>query len=95
MVVVGYVEYVLFGGYMGWYVLLWLIVDGWFGVLIFFVLSGFLIINVLCVEFVCMGGIVLMLFYVCCVLCIWLVCYVYFVVVVIVVFVGGFDVDCW
>jgi len=93
MVVVGHAEHVLPGGYTGWYAPLRLIADGRLGVLIFFVLSGFLITNVLRAEFARTGGIALTSFYVRRALRIWPACYVYLAVVAIMAFAGGFDVE--
>ncbi|MBL3962826.1 acyltransferase [Burkholderia cenocepacia] len=93
MVVVGHAEHVLPGGYTGWYAPLRLIADGRLGVLIFFVLSGFLITNVLRAEFARTGGIALTSFYVRRALRIWPACYVYLAAVAIMAFAGGFDVD--
>ena len=93
MVVVGHAEHVLPGGYTGWYAPLRLIADGRLGVLIFFVLSGFLITNVLRAEFARTGGIALPSFYVRRALRIWPACYVYLAAVAIVAFAGWFDVD--
>ncbi|MCA8326897.1 acyltransferase family protein [Burkholderia cepacia] len=93
MVVIGHAEHVLPGGYTGWYAPLRLIADGRLGVLIFFVLSGFLITNVLRAEFARTGGIALTSFYVRRALRIWPACYVYLAAVAIVAFAGWFDVD--
>ena len=93
MVVVGHAEHVLPGGYTGWLAPLRLIADGRLGVLIFFVLSGFLITNVLRAEFTRTGGIALTSFYVRRALRIWPACYVYLVIVGILAVAGWLDVD--
>ncbi|RQS60086.1 acyltransferase [Burkholderia sp. Bp8986] len=92
MVVVGHAERVLPGGYTGWLAPLRLVADGRLGVLIFFVLSGFLITNVLRAEFARTGGIALTSFYVRRALRIWPACYVYLATVGVLAAVGWLDV---
>ncbi|MGU7772088.1 acyltransferase family protein [Burkholderia sp. MR1-5-21] len=93
MVVVGHAEHVVPGGYTGWLVPLRLIADGRLGVLIFFVLSGFLITNVLQAELKRTGDIALTPFYVRRALRIWPACYVYLAAVAILAAAGWIDVD--
>ncbi|KVN41542.1 acyltransferase [Burkholderia pyrrocinia] len=93
MVVVGHAEHVLPGGYSGWLAPLRLFADGRLGVLIFFVLSGFLITNVLTSELKRTGSIALVPFYVRRVLRIWPACYAYLGVVAILAAAGWIDVS--
>ncbi|MGK8208112.1 acyltransferase family protein [Burkholderia cenocepacia] len=93
MVVVGHAEHVLPGGYRGWFAPLRLIADGRLGVLIFFVLSGFLITNVLRAELARTGGIALTSFYVRRALRIWPACYAYLATVAVLAVAGCLDVD--
>ncbi|MBN3817928.1 acyltransferase [Paraburkholderia sp. Se-20369] len=93
MVVVGHAEHVLPGGYSGWLAPLRLFADGRLGVLIFFVLSGFLITNVLTGELKRTGSIALGPFYVRRVLRIWPACYAYLGVVALLAAAGWIDVS--
>ncbi|KVA29318.1 acyltransferase family protein [Burkholderia ubonensis] len=93
MVVVGHAEHVTPGGYTGWLAPLRLLADGRLGVLIFFVLSGFLITNVLLGELKRTGSIALAPFYVRRVLRIWPACYAYLAVVALLAVAGWVDVS--
>jgi peptidoglycan/LPS O-acetylase OafA/YrhL len=93
MVVVGHAEHVLPDGYAGWLAPLRLFSDGRLGVLIFFVLSGFLITNVLLAELKRTGSVALTPFYVRRALRIWPASYAYLAAVAILAATGWIDVD--
>jgi peptidoglycan/LPS O-acetylase OafA/YrhL len=93
MVVVGHAQRVLAGGYTGLLRPLRLVSDGRLGVLVFFVLSGFLITSILQAELKRTGRIKLVPFYVKRALRIWPAFYTYLATIVILSMLGWTDVD--
>ena len=93
MVVAGHAQRTLAGGYTGVLAPLRLFSDGRLGVLIFFVLSGFLITTILQAELKSTGAIRLVPFYLKRALRIWPAFYTYIVVIVVLSSVGWIDVD--
>jgi peptidoglycan/LPS O-acetylase OafA/YrhL len=93
MVVLGHAERTLTGGYTGLLAPLRLFSDGRLGVLVFFVLSGFLITSILQVEIKSTGTIRLIPFYVKRALRIWPAFYTYLATVVVLATLGWIDVD--
>src|ERR1700692_5147920 len=93
MVVAGHSQRTLAGGYTGVLAPLRLFSDGRLGVLIFFVLSGFLITTILQAELKSTGAIRLVPFYVKRALRIWPAFYTYIAVIVVLSSAGWIDVD--
>ena len=93
MVVVGHAEHTLAGGYRGFLAPLRLFSDGRLGVLVFFVLSGFLITDILYAELKSTGGIRLFPFYVKRALRIWPAFYTYIATIAALSIAGWIDVD--
>src|SRR5260370_21720049 len=94
MVVAGHAQRTLAGGYTGVLAPLRLFSDGRLGVLIFFVLSGFLITTILQAELKSTGAIRLVPFYVKRAVRIWPAFYTYIAVIVVLSSAGWIDVDC-
>ncbi|WP_144153109.1 acyltransferase family protein [Paraburkholderia sp. BCC1885] len=93
MVVVGHAQRLFAGGYTGLLRPLRLVSDGRLGVLVFFVLSGFLITSILQAELKSTGRIRLLPFYVKRALRIWPAFYTYLAAVVVLTLIGWTDVD--
>jgi peptidoglycan/LPS O-acetylase OafA/YrhL len=93
MVVVGHAQRLLAGGYTGLLRPLRLVSDGRLGVLVFFVLSGFLITSILQSELKSTGRIRLLPFYVKRALRIWPAFYTYLATIVVLSMLGWTDVD--
>ena len=93
MVVVGHAQRLLAGGYTGLLRPLRLVSDGRLGVLVFFVLSGFLITSILQAELKSTGRIRLFPFYVKRALRIWPAFYTYLATIVVLSMMGWTDVD--
>jgi peptidoglycan/LPS O-acetylase OafA/YrhL len=93
MVVVGHAEHMLARGYTGFLTPLRLFSDGRLGVLVFFVLSGFLITGILNAELKSTGGIRLLPFYVKRALRIWPAFYTYIATITALSIAGWVDVD--
>jgi peptidoglycan/LPS O-acetylase OafA/YrhL len=93
MVVVGHAQRLLAGGYTGLLRPLRLVADGRLGVLVFFVLSGFLITSILQAELKSTGRIKLLPFYVKRALRIWPAFYTYLATIVVLSMLGWTDVD--
>jgi peptidoglycan/LPS O-acetylase OafA/YrhL len=93
MVVFGHAEHMTSGGYKGLFEPLRLISDGRLGVLIFFVLSGYLITRILHAEFRSTGTIRLVPFYTKRALRIWPAFYVYLITMSALSFAGWVDIE--
>jgi peptidoglycan/LPS O-acetylase OafA/YrhL len=93
MVVVGHAQRLLVGGYTGLLRPLRLVSDGRLGVLVFFVLSGFLITSILQAELKSTGRIRLFPFYLKRALRIWPTFYTYLATIVVLSMIGWTDVD--
>lgn len=93
MVVIGHAQHMIDGGYAGFLMPLRLISDGRLGVLIFFVLSGYLITGILNAEWKASGSIRLLPFYAKRALRIWPAFYSYLGIVALLSFAGLVDVD--
>jgi len=93
LVVVAHAEHMLTGGYTGWLAPLRLFANGGLGVLIFFVLSGFLITDLLQTEWRATGRIRLLAFYTRRALRIWPAFYSYLIVVSLFAAIGFVDVN--
>ncbi|WP_250510796.1 acyltransferase [Caballeronia sp. GACF4] len=93
MVVIGHAQHMSDGGFKGVYAPLRLISDGRLGVLMFFVLSGFLITGILQAEWQATGTIRLMPFYAKRALRIWPAFYIYLMIVSTLAAAGLVDVD--
>ena len=93
MVVIGHAQHMIDGGYDGFLAPLRLISDGRLGVLIFFVLSGYLITGILSAEWKASGSIRLLPFYAKRALRIWPAFYTYLAVVALMSFAGWVDID--
>lgn len=93
MVLVGHAQHMIEGGYTGAYAPLKLISDGRLGVLMFFVLSGFLITGILQAEWKATGAIRLVPFYAKRALRIWPAFYTYLVIVSLLSFAGLLDIE--
>jgi peptidoglycan/LPS O-acetylase OafA/YrhL len=92
MVVIGHAEHMTKAGFQGLYAPLKLFSDGRLGVLMFFVLSGYLITRILKAEFEASGTIRLLPFYAKRALRIWPAFYTYLVVMALLAFAGHVDV---
>lgn len=93
LVVIGHAEHMLAGGYTGWLAPLKLFSSGGLGVLIFFVLSGFLITDLLEQEWNRSGTVRFMAFYARRALRIWPAFYTYLMVVSLLSVIGLIDVN--
>lgn len=93
LVVVAHAEHMLAGGYTGWLAPLKLFANGGLGVLIFFVLSGFLITDLLQAEWKSTGRVRLIAFYARRALRIWPAFYSYLIVVTLLSLAGLIDVS--
>ncbi|SAL56993.1 acyltransferase [Caballeronia peredens] len=93
MVVIGHAQHMINGGYSGFLAPLRLISDGRLGVLIFFVLSGYLITGILNAEWKASGSIRLLPFYAKRALRIWPAFYSYLAIVALMSFAGLLDID--
>ncbi|KXU93343.1 acyltransferase [Caballeronia megalochromosomata] len=93
MVVIGHAEHMIDGGYTGLLAPLRWISDGRLGVLIFFVLSGYLITGILNAEWKASGSIRLLPFYAKRALRIWPAFYTYLVIVALLSIAGLVDID--
>ncbi|SAK65519.1 acyltransferase family protein [Caballeronia ptereochthonis] len=93
MVVIGHAQHMIDGGYSGLLAPLRLISDGRLGVLIFFVLSGYLITSILNAEWKASGSIRLLPFYAKRALRIWPAFYMYLAIVAFMSFAGLVDID--
>ncbi|WP_321795380.1 acyltransferase [Caballeronia sp. J97] len=93
MVVIGHAQHMIDGGYTGWLAPLRWISDGRLGVLIFFVLSGYLITSILNAEWKTSGAIRLLPFYIKRALRIWPAFHTYLAIVAMLSLAGLVDID--
>lgn len=93
MVVIGHAQHMIEGGYSGLLSPLRLISDGRLGVLMFFVLSGYLITSILNAEWKASGSIRLLPFYAKRALRVWPAFYAYLAIVSLMSFAGLLDID--